>query len=91
EAFTNQNFAQHLVIFARQVIIWITMLISPTPGSSGTAEFIFTQFFREDLGAVTFISNIFWRLMTYYPYLFLGALILPRWIRRVFFDKKTKK
>lgn len=91
EAFTNQNFGQHLVIFARQVIIWITMLISPTPGSSGTAEFIFTQFFREDLGAVTFISNIFWRLMTYYPYLFLGALILPRWIRRVFFKKKDKK
>ncbi len=90
EAFTNQNFAQHLTIFARQVVIWITMLISPTPGSSGTAEFIFTQFFREDLGSATFISNIFWRLMTYYPYLFLGAIILPRWIRRVFFDKKKK-
>ncbi|MBK6266422.1 flippase-like domain-containing protein [Marivirga sp. S37H4] len=88
EAFTNQDFAQHLTIFARQVIIWITMLISPTPGSSGTAEFIFNQFFREDLGSVTFVSNIFWRLMTYYPYLFLGALILPRWIARVFKKKK---
>jgi uncharacterized membrane protein YbhN (UPF0104 family) len=64
------------------------MLISPTPGSSGTAEFIFTQFFKEDLGAATFVSNIFWRLMTYYPYLFLGAAILPRWIKRVFFKKK---
>lgn len=88
EAFTNQDFFQHITIFARQVVIWITMLISPTPGSSGTAEFIFTQFFKEDLGAVTFVSNIFWRLMTYYPYLFLGAIILPRWIRRVFFKKK---
>jgi hypothetical protein len=88
EAFTDQNFFQHITIFARQVVIWITMLISPTPGSSGTAEFIFTQFFKEDLGAVTFVSNIFWRLMTYYPYLFLGAAILPRWIKRVFFKKK---
>ncbi len=88
EAFTNQDFTQHITIFARQVIIWITMLISPTPGSSGTAEFIFTQFFREDLGSVTFVSNIFWRLMTYYPYLFLGALVLPRWIARVFKIKK---
>lgn len=87
EAFTNQDFFQHITIFARQVVIWITMLISPTPGSSGTAEFIFTQFFKEDLGAVTFVSNIFWRLMTYYPYLFLGAVILPRWIKRVFFKK----
>jgi hypothetical protein len=90
EAFTDQSFTQHITIFARQVIIWITMLISPTPGSSGTAEFIFTQFFREDLGSATFISNIFWRLMTYYPYLFLGAIILPRWIKRVFFKKKKK-
>ena len=89
EAFTNQDFFQHIIIFARQVVIWITMLISPTPGSSGTAEYIFTQFFKEDLGSVTFITNIFWRLMTYYPYLFLGALILPRWIARVF--KKKKK
>ncbi|MFT4740278.1 MAG: hypothetical protein ACJAT1_000409 [Marivirga sp.] len=88
EAFTNQDFSQHITIFARQVVIWITMLISPTPGSSGTAEFIFTQFFKEDLGAATFVSNIFWRLMTYYPYLFLGAAILPRWIKRVFFKKK---
>lgn len=91
EAFTNQSFAQHLIIFARQVVIWITMLISPTPGSSGTAEFIFTQFFREDLGSVTFISNIFWRMMTYYPYLILGALILPRWVKRVFFTKSEAK
>ena len=90
EAFTDQNFLEHITIFARQVVIWITMLISPTPGSSGTAEFIFTQFFKEDLGSVTFISNIFWRLMTYYPYLFLGAIILPRWIKRVFFHKREK-
>lgn len=89
EAFSNQSFFEHIVIFARHVVIWITMLVSPTPGSSGTAEFIFTQFFKEDLGSVTFITNIFWRLMTYYPYLFLGAIVLPRWIARVF--KKKKK
>lgn len=87
EAFTNQDFFGHLVIFARHVVIWITMLVSPTPGSSGTAEFIFTQFFQEDLGSVTFITNIFWRLMTYYPYLFLGAIVLPRWLARVFKKK----
>lgn len=91
EAFTDQSFHQHMIIFARQIVIWITMLISPTPGSSGTAEYIFTKFFSHELGDYTLITNIFWRLMTYYPYLFLGALILPRWLKRVFFDKTKQK
>lgn len=88
ESFTDQTLGNHLTIFARQIVMWITMLISPTPGSSGTAEFFFTQFFKEMLGEYTFVSNIFWRLMTYYPYLLLGAFFLPKWIRRVFFVKK---
>jgi len=25
--------------------------------------------------------GILWRLISYYPYLIVGALILPRWIR----------
>lgn len=91
ESYTEQPLGNHLTIFARQIVMWITMLISPTPGSSGTAEFFFTQFFKEMLGDYTFVTNIFWRLMTYYPYLILGALFLPRWVNRVFFKKKKKK
>lgn len=26
----------------------------------------------------------FWRMVTYYPYLILGAFLLPKWLRRVF-------
>jgi glycosyltransferase 2 family protein len=91
EAFTDQSFTNHITIFARQIVMWITMLISPTPGSSGTAEFFFTQFFKGMLGDYTFVTNIFWRLMTYYPYLLLGALFLPKWINRVFFKKKKEE
>ncbi|MEO9968111.1 MAG: lysylphosphatidylglycerol synthase transmembrane domain-containing protein [Reichenbachiella sp.] len=86
-AYTEITVPEHMVIFSRQIIMWIVMLISPTPGSSGTAEFFFNQFFNEYLGNYTFVSSIFWRLMSYYPYLLLGAIFLPRWIRSKFFKK----
>ncbi|MDF9800377.1 uncharacterized protein (TIRG00374 family) [Catalinimonas alkaloidigena] len=90
-AFTNVTPMEHLLIFCRHLMMWITMLISPTPGSSGTAEFFFTQFFTEFLGDYTFVTNILWRMLSYYPYLILGAIFLPKWIRRVFFKKKSSK
>ncbi|CAN5228847.1 lysylphosphatidylglycerol synthase transmembrane domain-containing protein [soil metagenome] len=89
-AFASINLAEHMMIFSRQIIMWILMLASPTPGSSGTAEFFFTQFFRLFLGEYTFVTNIFWRMLSYYPYLLLGAIFLPRWIKRVFFKKKPE-
>ncbi|MDQ3536850.1 MAG: flippase-like domain-containing protein [Bacteroidota bacterium] len=88
-AYASINFADHMMIFSRQIIMWILMLASPTPGSSGTAEFFFTQFFRLFLGDYTFITMIFWRMLSYYPYLILGAFFLPRWIKRVFFKKRS--
>jgi len=33
-----------LLLFARQLAMWIMMLVSPTPGGSGFAEFIFTRY-----------------------------------------------
>lgn len=87
-AFANVSIMEHITIFSRQIIMWIVMLISPTPGSSGTAEFFFSQFFTEFLGDYTFVTNISWRMLTYYPYLLLGAIFLPRWIQRVFFRKE---
>jgi glycosyltransferase 2 family protein len=87
-AFTSVTPMEHLLIFCRHLMMWVTMLISPTPGSSGTAEFFFTQFFTEFLGDYTFVTNILWRMLSYYPYLILGAIFLPKWIRRVFFKKK---
>ncbi len=87
-AFANIPVQEHIVIFGKQIILWIVMLISPTPGSSGTAEYFFPMFFQENLGDYTLIVNLLWRLFTYYPYLLLGAIFLPRWIKRVFFRAK---
>ncbi|MGL1888535.1 MAG: flippase-like domain-containing protein [Reichenbachiella sp.] len=87
EAYTTLDLGEHMVVFSRQIIMWIVMLISPTPGSAGTAEYFFNQFFNEYLGNYTFVSSIFWRLMSYYPYLILGAFFLPRWIKSRFFKR----
>jgi uncharacterized protein (TIRG00374 family) len=90
-AFVPLDIHEHIIVFARQVIMWIVMMISPTPGSSGTAEFFFAQFFTQFLTKYTFVTSILWRLLSYYPYLILGALFLPRWIKQVFFKKNNKK
>jgi uncharacterized protein (TIRG00374 family) len=89
-AFVPLDLFDNIIVFARQVIMWIVMMISPTPGSSGTAEFFYGQFFEQFLGKYTFVTSIIWRLLSYYPYLILGAIFLPRWIRQVFFKKKKE-
>jgi glycosyltransferase 2 family protein len=87
----NSPFTDNLLIYARQLVMWIVMLVSPTPGGSGVAELTFLGFLKE------FVPNglesglaLLWRLISYYPYLFIGAIVLPRWIRRVFAAKTTK-
>ncbi len=87
-AFGRFSLSDHVLIFGKQIILWIVMLISPTPGSSGTAEAFFPSFFKVHLGDYTIIVNVLWRLFTYYPYLFLGVFFLPRWINQVFFLSK---
>jgi uncharacterized protein (TIRG00374 family) len=79
--------SDHFVLFARQLVIWIMMLVMPTPGGSGFAEYIFTYFCGDmiitdpgmKMAAATLIS-LLWRLVTYYPYLLIGAIIFPRWV-----------
>lgn len=89
-SFVGVNLSQHILIFGKHVILWITMLLSPTPGSSGTAEYFFPIFFQQFLGDYSLITGIFWRILTFYPYLILGVIFLPKWIRRVFFKKTPK-
>lgn len=77
---------ENLLIFARQFIMWVVMIISPTPGGSGFSEFIFGEYLSEFIplaGAIPIVILI-WRVLTYYNYLFAGALIVPRWIKKSF-------
>ncbi len=83
-AYVHLNFVDHLVILGKQVILWTIMLVSPTPGSSVTAEFFYKQLHKAVLGEYTLITGVLWRVLTYYFYLALGVVYLPRWIKRVF-------
>jgi len=75
----------HLLIYARQLVMWVILLISPTPGGSGIAEFIFSDFLGEFItpGLVPALAFL-WRLLSFYPYIFIGVIILPAWIKRVY-------
>ncbi|MDR0567251.1 MAG: flippase-like domain-containing protein, partial [Prevotellaceae bacterium] len=76
----------HLLIFARQLVMWIMMLVSPTPGGSGFAEFVFKQFLGDfiPVAGLTVIIALLWRLITYYLYLLIGVVIVPGWIKNKF-------
>lgn len=82
----------NLLIFARQFIMWIVMVVSPTPGGSGFSEFIFKQYLSEfiPLAGVVPVIILLWRLLTYYNYLFIGALIVPGWVKKSFGKKDAK-
>ena len=91
-AFTSLSFSDNLLVLARQLVMWVIMLISPTPGSAGVAELAFGSFLSEftPLG-LTVVLAVLWRLFTYYPYLFIGAIVLPNWVQRVYLKRKLIK
>ena len=86
----NLFFKDHLLILGKHLILWVVMLVSPTPGGSGLAENFFIEFFNVYLHEFTLGVTLLWRLLTYYPYLIIGAIILPRWVKKVFFKGKKK-
>lgn len=89
--------SDHGIIFARQLVMWIMMLVSPTPGGSGFSEYVFSRYLGEFipvepiiLGAVAIAMAFVWRLATYYPYLVIGAIIFPKWIKSKFIEDQTQ-
>lgn len=78
---------QHIIIFGKQLVMWIMMLVSPTPGGSGFAEYVFNAFLTGLIPLGTGVAMaLFWRLISYYPYLIIGAIVVPKWIRKHFFS-----
>lgn len=91
-AFTSVHIGwhEHFLIYARQLVMWVIMLISPTPGSSGVAEFAFKGFLSTYIEPIGLVGSIIllWRLLAYYPYLFIGAIVIPNWVRRVYLGRR---
>ena len=74
------SLADHYDAFSKQIILWVTQLISPTPGGSGFAEYFLKEFFGG--GTLILVIAFTWRFFTYYAYLFAGSIVLPRWLKR---------
>ncbi len=79
----------HIHIYATQLVMWVFMLVSPTPGSAGIAELLFNSFLNPFLIAgLAPILALLWRIFTSYIYIIVGSIVLPIWLSRVFSKKK---
>jgi glycosyltransferase 2 family protein len=83
-AFGHITGFDNIVVMSRMITLWLIMLIPLTPGASGLAELTFISLMCSYIspgleGSLTFL----WRVFTYYPYLILGAIITPSWLKRI--------
>lgn len=82
--FIALGFYEHFFILGKQLVLWLFMLISPTPGASGVAEYAFGEL-MADFSSSAFLLTalaVIWRLISYFPYLIIGAIVLPAWINK---------
>jgi len=76
-----------LLIVTRQLVMWVFLLVSPTPGSSGVAEWLLGVFFgswfdRAPSPLAPAMTMLIWRMATHFLYLLVGVLVIPGWLRR---------
>lgn len=76
------------LVFGRQFVIWVLLMVSPTPGGSGISEVIFATYYGDLVGSaqMALVMALAWRLISYYIYLVAGSLILPS-----YFGKKKMR
>lgn len=78
------------LILARQLVVWVLLMVSPTPGGAGLSEWLFTEVYGTLIpsAALALFMAICWRLISYYVYLVIGTCIIPKWFRDSF-SKET--
>lgn len=83
-AFIQLGFIDNIKILGKQLVLWLFMLVSPTPGGSGVAEFAFGELLSTFASSALLLGvlALIWRLISYFPYLIIGSILLPAWIRR---------
>ncbi len=79
----------HIVMYGRQTVMWLVLLVMPTPGGAGAAELGFAHLFEEFLpeGWAPLLT-LLWRVLSGYIYLVVGAVVLPFWWRRTQLRRK---
>lgn len=79
---TDMDITKHFLVLGNQIILWIVMLVSPTPGSAGTAEMCFSALFENLLGDKLIVIEMLWRFLTYYIHIAVGAIVLSKWLKK---------
>ncbi len=53
-------------------------------GGAGLSEWLFSEYYGDMVGTagMALILAVFWRLITYYLYLLIGALVVPSWLSK---------
>lgn len=76
--------SDQLLAFGRQIVVWVLLMFTPTPGGSGLSEWIFTKYYGDMVSATAIIMvlALLWRLLTYYLYLITGIILLPSLSKR---------
>ena len=71
--------ASQLLVFGRQFVVWVVLMVSPTPGGSGVSEWLFTNYYGTIIGSigVALLMATLWRVLSYYIYLLAGVIIGP--------------
>lgn len=88
-AFIHLSLNDHLIIFARNFVWKVVLLVAVTPGGAGIVEGTFNIFFQDFITpSLLVLILLFYRIVTYYLYLVLGSIFLPRWVARVFKSRK---
>ena len=84
QAFLQLGILDHILLLGKQLVLWLLMRVSPTPGGSGIAEYAFGELLVDFSQSALLLASlaIVWRLMSYFPYLFIGAFLLPRWLKK---------
>ena len=86
------DFYNQIIIYARNETMYAITQFSPTPGAAGVSELLFGGFFSDYIPkGVGSIVALIWRLITYYPYLILGVILVPNWLRKIMIARKRER
>lgn len=76
--------ASGLLVFGRQFVVWVVLMVSPTPGGSGVSEWLFANYYGDLIGSVSIalVLALIWRILSYYIYLIAGTCLLPTYFKK---------
>ena len=53
------------LVYARQGVIWLLLLVCPTPGGSGVSEWLFSEYYADIVptAQIALVVSLVWRIL----------------------------